>query len=139
MLKDIFIGGGWLKPSLFALFFWGWWGFLTKLGAERIHWQTMMICFGAATVIFALFPGTPRIKLELWSLVGVGAGIAGALGFLYFFMALDRGPATVVIPLTSLYVTISSILAFVLLAEPITLKKICGIGCAVLAIILLSG
>ena len=132
-------GGGWLKPSLFALFLWGLWGFLTKLGAEKVPWQTMMIFFAVCTLIGGLAAGPIHFKLDAWHLAGLGAGLAGALGFVYFFIALSRGPASAVIPITSLYVAVTSLLAFLVLSEPITLKKALGIGSAVIAVLLLTG
>jgi bacterial/archaeal transporter family protein len=138
MIRDLLFGGGWLRPSLLALFFWGWWGFLTKVGAEKTHWQMMMIYFGLSTVILALLPGIPRFKMDGSQWMGLAAGITGAIGFFYFFIALNRGPATTVIPMTSQYVAISSLLAIVFLAEPLTIKKMLGILCALAAVVFLS-
>ena len=136
---ELLNGGGWLKPALFALFFWGLWGFLTKIGAEKVSWQTTMLLFGAFTVLFALLAGPVKLEMNGYMMASIFAGLTGALGFLYFFMALQKGPATVVIPLTSLYVTVSVILAFIFLSEPLTLKKIFGILSAVAAMVLLAG
>ncbi len=138
-MNDLLNGGGWLKPSLLALFSWGLWGFLTKLGAEKVPWQTLMIYFAAGTLAAGLIAGPAGFKLNSWHLIGMGAGLAGAVGFVFFFLALSRGQASTVIPITSLYVAVTSVLAFLFLSEPITLKKILGIFCAVLAMVLLSG
>ncbi len=138
-MLELLTGGGWLKPSLFALFFWGLWSFLTKLGAEKVPWQTMMIFFAVCTLIGGLASGPMKFKLDGWHMIGLAAGLAGALGFVFFFLALSRGPASTVIPITSLYVAVASVLAFILLAEPLTIKKMLGILSAILAIVLLSG
>jgi transporter family protein len=138
-MLDLLTGGGWLRPSLFALFFWGLWGFLTKLGAEKVPWQTMMIYFAVCTLAGGLATGPIKIKMDTWHLIGLGAGVAGALGFIYFFLAIARGQASTVIPITSLYVAVASILAFILLSEPLTLKKSLGILFAVVAVVLLAG
>jgi len=138
-MTDFFSGGGWLRPSLLALFFWGLWGFFTKVSADRISWQMLMIFFGACTFLGGLATGPMKFKIDLWFWLGLFAGLAGALGFLYFYIAISRGQATTVIPLTSLYVAVASVLAFIFLAEPLTLKKILGIAFAVVAMVLLSG
>ena len=132
-------GGGWLKPSLLALLFWGLWGFLTKVGAERVPWQTTMILFGIFTFIGGLLCGFSRPHFDGYFWASAGAGIAGAIGFLYFFNALSKGPATIVIPLTSLYVAVAAALAFLILHEPLTVKKVLGILSAVAAMFLLAG
>ena len=136
---DISNGGGWLKPSLLALFFWGLWGFLTKLGAEKVAGQTTMLFFGACTLLLGFFAGTGKIQMDIHHLYSLLAGVAGGLGFLFFFIALTRGPASAVIPLTSLYVAVASALAFIILSEPVTIQKVMGILCAVLAMFLLAG
>jgi transporter family protein len=98
-----------------------------------------MVLYGICILVFGIVAGPEKPKLDLYHLIALVAGITGALGFLYFFLALSKGPATVVIPLTSLYVAVSSILALLILSEPLTLKKGLGIISAVLAMILLTG
>ena len=131
--------GGWLKPSLLALFFWGLWGFLTKLGAQKVPWQTMLIFFALGTLVIGLLSKPTIQDFGRYHLVGIAAGMSCALGFMYFYIAIARGSASVVIPVTSLYVAVASLMAFILLAEPLTLKKILGILSAIIAIVLLSG
>ncbi len=137
-MLELINGGGWLRPSLLALFFWGLWGFFTKLGADEVPWQTMMIYFGGCTLLAALATGPVKFRADTANMIGLGAGVAGALGFLYFFLAISRGEASKVIPITSLYVAVSSVLAFVILSEPLTLKKVIGILFAIAAMVLLS-
>jgi len=138
-MTNLFNEGGWLKPSLLSLFFWGLWGFLTKVGAEKTPWQTIMILFGICTFAGGLLCGLSRPHFDGYFWASLGAGIAGAVGFLYFFNALSKGPASIVIPLTSLYVAIASVLAFTILSEPVTVKKILGIVFAIAAMTLLAG
>jgi len=137
-MTNLFNEGGWLKPSLLSLFFWGLWGFLTKVGAEKTPWQTIMILFGVCTFFAGLLCGPAKLHIDNYLLASLGAGITGAVGFLYFFNALSKGPASIVIPLTSLYVAIASILAFIILSEPVTLKKVLGILFAISAMTLLA-
>ncbi len=128
-----------MKPSLLALCFWGVWGFLTKLSADRVPWQTMMIFYAVSALIigFLAKPSLPSGDIpHAWGLL---AGFACAVGFLYFYIAMSRGPASVVIPLTSMYLAPASILAFLFLSEPVTLKKVLGILCAAAAVLLLAG
>ena len=68
----------------------------------------------------------------------MGAGLAMALGLLFFFEALGRGPATVVVPLTALYPAITVLLSRVFLQEPLTLRHLAGLALALAAAWLLS-
>lgn len=132
-------GGGWLKPSLLAIVFWGLWGFLTKLSGTRVPLQTMLIFLSLGTITIALIGKPDNIEFDLYHLAALASGFTCALGYLFFYKAITRGQASVVVPFTSLYVAIASILAFIILSEPITLKKLLGITFAVIAMILLSG
>ncbi|MBC8203951.1 EamA family transporter [bacterium] len=136
---DIFNSGGWLKPSLLALLFWGLWGFLTKAGEGKVSWQTLMLMFGACALIAGLLVGSVSFKFNLPHIIGLLAGIAGALGFLFFYLALSKGPATRVIPLTSLYVAVAAVLAIIFLGEDLTIRKALGILSAIAATALLAG
>ncbi len=138
-MVSFFSGAGWLKPSLPALFFWGLWGFLTKLGARKVPWQTMLIFFALGTLTIGLLAKPTFSGFGVYHLIGLAAGLACAVGFMYFFIAMSRGSASVVIPVTSLYVVVASVMAFIILAGPLTLKKVMGIVCAVIAIVLLAG
>ncbi|NQU05686.1 MAG: EamA family transporter [Calditrichaeota bacterium] len=138
-MTDLPGGGGWLKPSLLALLFWGLWGFLTKLGAQKVPWQTMLIFFATGTLIIGLLAKPTFSGFGMYHLIGLAGGIACAIGFMFFYIAMSRGSASVVIPITSLYVVVTSVMAFIILAEPLTLKKALGIICGVIAVILLAG
>ncbi len=141
-LKDISAasaGTGWLKLSLLALFFWGLWGFLTKLAGTRVHWQTMMLLLAFGTIIFGLSSKPPKPAFDIYHIYGLISGLACALGYLFFYRAMEKGDASNVLPVTALYVAVSSVLAIVILSEPITIKKILGIILAIAAVILLAG
>jgi len=126
-------------PSLLALLFWGMWGFLTKMVADSVAWQTQMIFFAIGTLLVALLakPGIPTF--DGFHMIGAAAGIAGGLGFLFFYRAITRGEASVVIPITSLYVAVATVLAFVVLSEPVSVKKLIGLILAVAAMFFLAG
>jgi transporter family protein len=127
----------WIIPALLALFFWGLWGFLTKLGAGKASPQVLMLVFALCSVALSFFAGGVKLKFDGGLPIAFFAGLTGALGFYFFYDALAKGPVTTVIPLTSLYIAISSILAMIFLTEAITIKKLLGLLSAILAIILL--
>ncbi len=138
-MTELFSEGGWLRPSLLALLFWGLWGLLTKIGADKVPWQTMLIFFSLGALMVGLIAKPTMPTLDRYHLIGLLAGISCAFGFMFFYIAIARGEASVVIPVTSLYVAVATIMAFLLLAEPLTIKKTLGILSAIVAIVLLSG
>jgi len=119
---------------------WGFWGFFSKVAAGRLDWGTIFILFGLSTLLIASIfsPHSYSVMFQKSIRIGLLAGISGALGFLFFYQALEQGPASVVIPCSSLYILFAVLLAFIFLHEPLTVKKIFGIISAVTAIVLLS-
>ncbi len=137
-MPDVSCGGGWLRPSLLAILFWGLWGFLTKVAGSKVQWQTMLIFLSIGTIVIAFIGRPSRPGFDVYHLAGFASGIACALGYLFFYQAITKSQASIVIPFTSLYIAVSAILAFVILMEPLTLKKILGIAFAMVAMVLLA-
>ena len=65
-------------------------------------------------------------------------GVFGLLGALAFFYALSKGKASVVVTITALYPLAVILLSYFFLNETITLKQVGGMGCALVAMILLA-
>jgi len=126
--------------SVFALALWGTWGFLAKVISSSISPQSLAFWSTLATVVpvavFALTETTGK-----WARphpLAVGAGLAYGLALVFFFIALSRGPASVVVPLSGMYILVPAVLGFVLLKEPLTVTHVLGLGCALLAVLFLS-
>lgn len=65
-------------------------------------------------------------------------GTALALAVVGYFTALSRGPASVVVPIYGLFIVGGAVLGIIVLNEPITWKKLLGIGFACVSVILIS-
>lgn len=63
-----------------------------------------------------------------------GAGILLAIAIIAYYRALEAGPVTVVVPIFGMFIVFSSIVGFVFLDEPLTLRKGVGIGLAAVAV-----
>lgn len=66
------------------------------------------------------------------------AGICLSVGILSYYRALSMGPVSVVVPIFGMFIVTSSLIGFVALDEPVTARKVAGIGFAVLAVYLTS-
>jgi bacterial/archaeal transporter family protein len=126
--------------AVLALLCWGAWGFLTKLvsrseSAQTItFWNTMASILPA--VVFA-FAGPTRAGLKPTWLLLV-SGLAGGLATVFFYIAIRKGPAAVVVPLSGMYILVPAVLGYVLLKEPVTVSHVVGLACAALAVFFLS-
>jgi transporter family protein len=67
-----------------------------------------------------------------------GAGIALTVGIIAYYRALAAGPVSVVVPIFGMFIATSSIIGIAFLDEPLTTRKVAGIGMAVLAVYLTS-
>jgi transporter family protein len=132
----------WLGFSLLALGLWGVWGFLGKVASQQLPAQQVYLLAVSghlAVVGYLLVGGLEALTWQPWGIgAGLGAGLAMAVGLLFFFEALARGPATVVVPLTALYPAVAVVLSRVFLQEALTLQHMAGLALALAAVWLLS-
>ncbi|WP_449244139.1 EamA family transporter [Desulfobacca acetoxidans] len=133
---------GWLFYSVLALIFWGFWGIFNKIASSHLPcWAIFWVELFVYLIVGVFIWGLLRTPVA-WTLPGlasaIAAGFSGGLALFFFLKALSLGPATVVVPLTSLYPLITVVLGAVLLQESLTLRHLAGIILAAGAVWLLS-
>ncbi|HYD17370.1 MAG TPA: DMT family transporter [Patescibacteria group bacterium] len=120
----------WLLPSLVALFIWGLTAFLPKLLLRNMRPLHMIVynCF----FFFLTACAVQLVFLNDWqfesrgALLAMATGACGTLGQVCYLQALQRGPLTYVSMISSLYPAVATMLAFILLPDPLTLRQ--GLG-----------
>lgn len=136
---------GYLPWALFAMVTYGLTAVLLKLAFRGISPALGLVVANVAVVAVGLG----------WMAV-VGAGAARGLGanaatawlalaavvlsasIMTYYKALSLGPASVVVPIFALSMTIAVVLGFLVLGEPVKPVRVAGIGFAALAILLLT-
>jgi transporter family protein len=68
----------------------------------------------------------------------LGAGVLLAAAIVSFYKALSMGPASVVVPIFALSMTVAAALGMTLLNEPVSATRIAGLILAAAAIVLLT-
>jgi len=132
----------WYWLSLATMVCWGAWGIFGKLASAQINSKFLNLISISASflLLWTLFLVT-GFKVEK-NAGGIGyaalAGVAGAIGSVFFYLALKQGKTSVVVPLTALYPLITVALSVLFLKEELTGVKIVGIVLALVASILLS-
>ncbi|MBN2537451.1 DMT family transporter [candidate division WOR-3 bacterium] len=127
--------------SVVALVFWGAWGYLSKLATRNSSdtsialWATLASLAPIVAFAFATAGRGTGLKPS-WLIIG--AGLAAGIATVAFYAALSRGPTSVVVPLTGMYIIIPALLGMVLLHEPLTVYRVLGLACAGLAVFFLS-
>lgn len=132
----------WQILSIISIFFWGIWGFFSKLASNHINQISIQIIGGIgsfACMLFLFLFMNQKFEFN-WSgassaLIG---GLIGSAGGLAFYFALSKGPASIVVPLTALYPVITIILAYFFLGETLNLKQTIGIVLSIISVYLVS-
>lgn len=130
-----------VRYAYIALLGWGFWAIGSKILSK--HLNTISVTFWISFwsfVFLVLFIIILKKNLPCnhHSLYALPVGFVSLIAVLAFYQALTTGPASVVIPLTNLYVLFPVVYGFIILKEPITLTRMLGILFALIAGILLS-
>jgi transporter family protein len=132
----------WLWYALLCIFWWGLWGFLSKIGSASANPMQMQVLF-----TLGMLPVALGMLLQMrWKLdrnaggatYGILSGVATGLGTLGYYAALRRQDASVVTPLTGLFPLLTIVLAFIVLRERLNKVQLGGMLLALASIIVLS-
>ena len=135
---------GWLFLIL-SIFIYGLWGFLAKVSQQRgasPHLLTVLTALG--TVIVAVCVCLPRLSGALprpfksCLLPGILGGVCVGIANILLYRALQGIPASIVYPVSSLYVLVTVLLAVLFLHERLDALHAFGIVLAVVSIFILS-
>lgn len=131
----------WIPPTLGYVFLLGAAGVTTALALRTISWEQMVLwvplAYGVIAIFLVLFRGTSFP-------LGVGGGWAAATAIcastalVLFFVALSRGEASKVVPVSSAYPAVTLIGAALFLAEAVTAIRVVGTGLVIVGVVLIS-
>jgi len=125
---------------LVALVAWSLWSFLSKIATKTssdhnvVFWTTLA---GFLPIVAHSLTAPTRSEMKP-SLLPVVAGVLAGIATVAYYLALRRGPASVVVPLSGMYILVPAVLGLILLKEPLTVTHVLGLGCAGLAVLFLS-
>lgn len=135
--------------SLLTILLWGLWGFFGKLALERkmapitVFLAETLVSAVIAVLFFVAVVYRSHDQPPLYSTVnvyGILSGVALAVGLLFYYLALQGGNVSIVVPLTATYPVVAVLLGYVLLSErPTALQWIGAILVVVGAALLVSG
>ncbi len=135
----------WLVYSLLSIVLWGFWGFGMKLAYRGSNWVyvyfiSAIASFSLALTVFVLSRGGANNLSPSWKtiLITLASGLCSGGGYLCFVKALEKGDASLVVPITALYPALTVVLAILLLGERLTILKMMGILLALAAGVLIS-
>ena len=134
----------WIGYALLSAIFAAAVAILGKIGLKNVDSTLATTIRAVVMAIFLLGIAAVLQKFSLLKTVGnqtltfiIFSGVAGALSWLFYFLALKYGPATGVAALDRLSVVFVVILAAMFLGEALTLKSVSGLVLLVLGALLL--
>ena len=132
----------WLWYAILCIFWWGLWGFLSKVGSASANPMQLQVLF-----TLGMLPVALGMLLQMrWKLdrnaggatYGILSGVTTGLGTLGYYAALREQNASVVTPLTGLFPLLTIVLAFIVLRERLNKVQLGGMVLALASIVVLS-
>jgi transporter family protein len=117
---------------------------LSKLASEEVPIMVVALVSNALItvvnlgVVLYLEDGSLPSLTFPYAAYALAAGVFLTVGVLSYFYALSVGPVSVVTPIFGLFLVGSSVVGMVALDEPVTARKLAGLGFAGLAVYLTS-
>ncbi len=132
----------WQLFTMLTLLMWGIWGFGSKLAANAVPPKAALLFQCVGVLAFSMVILASERFHVTWNKPGFGwaflAGFFAFVGFLTYFAALEEGPTSVVVVVTSLYPLVTIVLSLAFLHERLNLRQGVGIVLAVVAAVILS-
>lgn len=132
----------WLFYSLTTVVLFALWSFLGKIALRTATPVQTTLLYGIASVAVAIVAIAVGQRTAGWSPGGLWVGalssVCGGVGLLTLYLALDKGQASLAIPVIGLYPAVVAILSVSFLGEHLNGLQIAGIVLAVTGVVLLS-
>jgi transporter family protein len=132
----------WLTYALLCILAWGTWGFVAKLGADRIAPGPLQILATVGTLplaLLAFFQLRMRLEKDVRGIsYSILNGVLSGIGLLAYYAAVSRGKVSIVGPVTSLFPLLTVILAFLFLRERLNKTQMVGAALSLAAIVIFS-
>jgi transporter family protein len=133
---------GWLAYVAATIGLWTLWGFLAKIASNEVGALQATFVFGLAAAIVGTLAFVSSHRDAQWSLgsaaITVMSAACGALGLITYYFALERGKASIVVPLIGSYPVMVILLSVLFLGERLQPIQAAGIVCAVVGVVLVS-
>jgi bacterial/archaeal transporter family protein len=120
----------WLAPTIGFVLIVGAQGVCAKLALEHVTWQQLLLWTTLPYVVLscALFAGGTPLRTPtgpVGALVGA-AVLTPVAGLMLFYVALDLGPSSRVVPVSSVYPLVTVLLAYLFLSEDVGVTTLVG-------------
>jgi bacterial/archaeal transporter family protein len=132
----------WLAYALTTVLLWTGWSFLGKIALRTVPPVQATILFGVASVVVGAVVLALGQRAGSWSpgtlWLSALSGLLGGIGLVTFYLALDRGRASLVAPVIGIYPALVALLSVAFLSERLSAVQALGVALAVTGVVLIS-
>lgn len=132
----------WLAYALATVVLWTAWSFLGVIALRDVTAALATLLFGIAVVVVGVASLLLGDRGGSWSpsgvTVAVVSGCCGALGMATFYLALNNGKASSVVPVIGVYPALVALLAVAFLSETLSAVQVVGVALAVTGVVLVG-
>ena len=133
---------GWLFYSLTTVALFALWSLLGKVALRTATPVQTTLLYGIAAALVAVAAIAMGQRTAGWSpgtlWVGALSAACGALGLLTFYLALDRGSASLAVPVIGFYPAVVAVAAVLFLDERLNAVQALGVALAVAGVALIG-
>ena len=128
--------------AVLTLALWTGWALLGKVALDTAAPAQATLLYGLAAVLAGALSLGLVLQPLSWSagalgLAAVSAALGGA-GLVSFYLALERGAASLVVPVAGAYPAVVALLSVAFLSERMTGTQVAGVGLAVTGVLLIG-
>jgi transporter family protein len=131
-----------LGYALVTVVLWAAWGFFGVIALRNVSPAVATLVFGIAVMIVGtatlLFGGRGTSWPSSGLTVAALSGACGALGMATFYLALDHGKASSVVPVIGVYPILVALLSVAFLSERLSPAQALGVLLAVAGVVLVG-
>ena len=132
----------WLAYALTTVVLWTAWSFLGVIALRHVSPAQATLLFGIAVAAVGTAFLVLGSRSASWPASGLTvaalSGVCGALGMATFYLALDHGKASSVVPVIGVYPAFVALLAVALLSERLSGVQALGVLLAVAGVVLVG-
>src|SRR5215213_7718578 len=132
----------WLSYSFATVLLFALWSVLGKVALRTATPVQTTILYGVAAALVALAAIAFGQRTGAWSAgtlwVAALSAVCGALGLLTFYLALDRGSASLAVPVIGFYPAVVAVLSVAFLGEELNALQVVGVALAVAGVALIG-
>jgi uncharacterized membrane protein len=132
----------WLSYSFATVLLFALWSVLGKVALRTATPVQTTILYGVAAAAVALVAMALGQRSAGWSAgtlwIGALSALCGGLGLMTFYLALDRGNASLAVPIIGFYPALVAVLSAAFLGEHLNGVQIAGIALAVAGVAMIS-